>query len=158
VPVIVRFRSQKGESGLVRLDPPTFAELERYVEEEFNLDNPELLHCDEAGRTYRLSSAEDLAHAVRVTGPDRYLTVCIARYEERDGAPCCCCGHPPPKAKLPKAKKTDPILEWNDAPPGLRGYLFKAPPFRNWTEIPEIKKGQDGNKKPQKPMLKAFIS
>lgn len=156
VPVIVRFRSQKGESSLVRLKPPTFAELERYVEEEYDVDDPELLHLDELGISYVLTSEADLAHAVSVTSPERYLTIMIGRFSIREKNPCCCCGHRPPKPKVEKARKMDPILDWNNAPPGLRKHLRRAPPFHVFTEMTGSPLG-DPKPKLKKPMLKAFI-
>jgi hypothetical protein len=156
-PVIVRIRSQRGESSLVRVVPPTFAELERYVEEEYNVDDPQLLHGDELGHFYPLASEDDFAHAIRVTGSNRYMTIVLKRYKERPGTPCCCCGHPPPPAKRPKAKKTDVITDVNDVPPGLRPFLVAGTPWRHWTERDEFMKAEESRKKPKRPMMKAFM-
>lgn len=153
--VVVRFRSQWGNSRQVQLDPPTFEELKRYVRVHFKVKNPRLFHGDELGYVYPIETRQDFEHAVRVTGADRYLTV-IINYEEKLSRDYChCCGRSDPRRRSSKAP-VSPILEHDNLPPGLRARLVRPPPFRTWEEryIPDLPKKK---KRPFTPKLKVFL-
>lgn len=159
--MVVRIRSQKGDSGLVEVVPPTYAELERFVEEEYGIDNPHMLHETETGQMAVLESEEDFRYAVGCTANDRYMTVVLKRFDEDDGPACCCCGNPapaPPGGKK-KGKGKEPITDTNDLPKGLRNWLVEPPPGREWNEWKEYNDEQKRRKhrKPERPMLRTFM-
>lgn len=163
-PVVVRIRSQRGGSGLVEIIPPTFAELERFVEEEYGIDNPHMLHETETGNMALLESEDDFRHAVGCTAKDRYMSVVLRHFEEGSGPACCCCGNPaPPPAGEEKSKKKSgkvPILrDAHDLPGGLGNWLLEPPPGREWYEWKAYDDEQKKRKqrKAVKPMLRAFI-
>lgn len=142
----------------VRLDPPTFEELQRYVCCAMDVDDcPRLYHATEASFYITpLTCQEDLDHAARITKPDRFLTVMVELHKKNPTNLCCCCGRYD-QPKLPKADKKDKVLIYNNAPPGLRSRL--CPPvssFVHWNE--RLTYGEkEKEKKKFEPMLKAFM-
>lgn len=161
-PVFVRLVSQEGSSRLVKLTPPTFAELERYIGHAYEVDDPQLVHADEVGGMYALNNEKDFEHAVRITGKDRYMSVIIKRWKETPAAPCCCCGVVDPGKKEDKKKKKkgddemEVITHINDAPEGLRQFLRQPSPFLHWGEERYQDKAAQ-TAKPKNPMFKHFM-
>jgi hypothetical protein len=146
LPVVVRFLSQKGDSP--------FKELVRLAKEYLNIDGePSLWHGDEAGRERPLVDAAGFDHAVRITGPDRYMTIIVDVFKEKCGLPCCCCGRSDAPPKPPASKELEPIVGYTLAPPGLRELIIPPVPFGRWNDPDEPTKPKSGGK----PMLKALM-
>jgi hypothetical protein len=143
----VRFKSQKGDSELVRLVPPTWKELVRNVKDEFKMDGePALYHGDEVGRVRKLTEEAHFEHMVTITPRNRYMTVIIGAYKEKCGLQCCCCGRSDKPPDLPKGDPLDPISDIGLGPPGLRNILVEQSIYGRWNDpdVVQEKKDKDG--------------